>query len=58
MQLTVVGPPSKIEDPSEPSSKIEPVPSSEGEWIGMSRGARGAVGDGDPILFCKIQKEM
>ena len=50
--LTVIGPPSTIDEPSDPSSNIDPVPSSDGELIGISRGARGAVGDGEPILFC------
>ena len=48
--------PSTMEEPSDPSSNIDPVPSSEGEWTGMSRGERGVVGEGDPILFCKIRK--
>ena len=48
----MAGPPSTTELPSDPSSYIELFPSSDGDWGRISRGARGVVGEGDPILFC------
>lgn len=44
--LTENCPPSTIDEPSEPSSNIDELPSSDGVM-----GVRGVVGDGDPRLF-------